>query len=186
MSRDEVIKLLDKIKAYRQKFEINEVVMDEWYNRLEPYDYEDVLAKLNEYLSDLTNQGKYPDPIYLTKFLKTRYQKENTKEPTIVCSYCLKPIKYLEYKAHSERCSSVEWLCDKSKHYFLKKLDKKKLFEMDAVTFDKFYYEFSKKLYPRLPEGSLQQKVLDNVIKSYEGKPIGYSIEDLQNALEEQ
>lgn len=185
MTKEETIKITDKIKIYRPKFEVTQNVIEEYFKVFEPYDYEDVEQKLNNYLSDMSNQNRYPDPIYLTKYLRTSYDKEHTHEPKITCSYCLKPIRHLEYKAHVDRCSSVCWLCDMSKHYFLKKLDRKKLFELDQNTFDQKYYEFSKLLLPKLPQGSAQYKALENVIKSYEGVPVGWTLEEINEALEQ-
>lgn len=185
MTKEQTIEIIDKIKVYRPKFEITTNVIEEYFKVFEKYDFEDVEKKLNEYLSDISNKNSYPDPLYLTKYLRTGYDKAHTTEPKITCSYCLQPIRNLEYKAHVDRCSSVSWLCDMSKHYFLKKLDRKKLFELDKNTFEKKYYEFSKLLYPKLPDGSAQKKALDNVIKSYEGIPVGYTLEEINAALED-
>lgn len=185
MTIDETKKIIDKIKVYRPKFEITQNVLEEYFKIFEKYDYEDVENKLNDYLADITNKNSYPDPIYLTKFIKTTYEKEHMSEPNIMCSYCSKSIKHLEYKAHVNRCSSIQWIYECAKHYFLVNLDKKKLFAMSEKEFDKFYYDFSKKLYPKLPDGTAQKKALDNVIKSYEGVPVGYTLEEINAALDD-
>ena len=185
MTKEQTIEIVDKIKVYRPKFEITQNVIEEYFKVFEKYDFEDVEQKLNDYLSDLTNKNSYPDPLYLTKYLRTSYDKAHTAEPRITCPYCLKAIRNLEYKAHVDRCSSVDWLCEMAYFYFDKKLDKQKLFELDNNTFDRKYYEFSKMLYPKLPDGSAQKKILDNVIKSYEGIPVGYTLEEINAALED-
>lgn len=171
MTIEETQKITNKIKIYRPKFEITAPLIEEYYKVFEPYDYQDVEKKLNEYLSDANNQNRYPDPLYLTKYLKTSYQKEHTSEPDIICDLCCRSIKVLEYKTHRDKCSSAMWLCDMSRKYFNKTLNYMKLMEIEQSEFDEKYYQFSKKLYEILPNG-LQKRVLENYIRSYEGKPI--------------
>ena len=59
MSRKEVSDLLEKIQAYRQSFLITNAVINEWNRVLEPYDYDDVNKKLDEYFKNGDNFGKY-------------------------------------------------------------------------------------------------------------------------------
>ena len=75
MSRKEVSDLLEKIQAYRQSFLITNAVINEWNRILEPYDYDDVNKKLDEYFKNGDNFGKYPDVYYLTKYLKSHDEK---------------------------------------------------------------------------------------------------------------
>ena len=75
MTRQEAISIVDKIQVYRQSFLITNRVYEEWFKVLEPYDYEDVDRKLDEYFRDSDNFGRYPDVYYLTKYLKTIEQK---------------------------------------------------------------------------------------------------------------
>ena len=58
MTKEESLKIVDKIKVYRQNFTITDLTYFEWFKVLEPYEYADVDEKLDKYLKDLDNEGK--------------------------------------------------------------------------------------------------------------------------------
>lgn len=175
MEKKDTLKIINKVKVYRPKFESNDFVVSEWHRVLESYDYEDVDKKLNEYLSDLVNRGRYPDPLYLTKYLKTSADKLNPTEYKIICDGCCKSIRRLEYKTHKERCNSALWLCDMSKKYFNKSLNYVKLMELEKSDFNERYYLFCKRLYELIEDG-LEKRALETYIRVHEGKPAQYDV----------
>ena len=68
MTIEETKQIVDKIKVYRPNFggQFDKSGFDklklEWFRILEPYDYADVVDKINKYFKDLDNEGKIPNP----------------------------------------------------------------------------------------------------------------------------
>ena len=131
MERKEVGKIMDKIRAFRQSFLVTDNTFNEWCKILEPYRYEDVDKKLDEYFRDSSNFGQYPDAYYLTKYLKTEEQLSQTQEINAKCSLCGKEMPYNELEEHYDRCSSIDYVYRESRKYLHKTFDKQKLWEMD-------------------------------------------------------
>ncbi len=53
MNKEETMKLLEKIKTFRQSFLVKKDTVDNWLNILKDYDYKDVDEKLDEYFEEL-------------------------------------------------------------------------------------------------------------------------------------
>ena len=58
MDRRQVGDILEKIQIHRQSFLITKPVLNEWTRVLEPYDFEDVDKKLDDYFKDSENFGR--------------------------------------------------------------------------------------------------------------------------------
>ncbi len=143
MTREENAKIVDKVKVYRQNFTITDLVYQEWFKVLGPYEYYDVSEKLDKYLKDLDNEGKIPNPYYLIKYLKTNREKQNAGIVKIECPLCgcCMDVEDLEGK-HYDRCLSTRYIITMRKKYFDKETDVEILSELsDEVFWDK-YYEF--------------------------------------------
>ena len=179
MNRKEVSNLLEKIQAYRQSFLITNTLIREWERILEPYDYEDVNRRLDEYFKNGDNFGKYPDVYYLIKYLKKSEDKLKTGVNYARCHLCQKLVDYMEFNNHYERCSSVEYLCNMSERYFSKKLNKEKLLVANKEEFKKYYWEFCKKLYEKIDDNKLAKHSLKNAILTHDGLKPEYSLKEL-------
>lgn len=178
MDKVEVNKLLDKIQAFRQSFMKSKSLIEEWTKILEPYRYEDVDKKLDEYFRDSSNFGQYPDAYYLTKYLKTEEQLSQTQEIVAKCSLCGKEMPYNDLEEHYDRCSSIDYVYRESRKYLHKTFDKQKLWEMDNETFDKLYWKVCDELFKVMPN-NLQRHCLENAILTHQGKEPRYTIEEL-------
>lgn len=143
MTREESLKIVDKIKVYRQNFTITDLTYLEWFKVLEPYDYSDVDEKLDKYLKDLDNEGRIPNPYYLIKYLKTKKEKQSVSSFKVACPLCgcYVNLEDLDGK-HYDRCLSTRYIITMRKKYFDKETDIDILSELsDEVFWDK-YYEF--------------------------------------------
>lgn len=179
MSRKEVSNLLEKIQAYRQSFLITDTLIHEWERILEPYDYDDVNRKLDEYFKNGDNFGRYPDVYYLTKHLKKSEDKLKTGVNYVRCHLCQKLVDYTEFNNHYERCSSTEYLCKMSEKYFSKKLNREKLVVADREQFEKYYWEFCKKLHEKIDNNEFIRHSLKNAILTHDGFEPEYSLKEL-------
>ncbi|MEI3530136.1 MAG: hypothetical protein V8Q75_03555 [Bacilli bacterium] len=182
MSRKEVSDLLEKIQAYRQSFLITNAVIHEWNRVLEPYDYEDVNQKLDEFFKNGDNFGRYPDVYYLIKYLKRTDEKLKIGVSYVNCQICQRLIDNVEYEKHFDRCSSVDYLCRMSEKYFNKNLNKGKMYLATEKEFDDYYWKFCEKLLDVIPEG-LEKHTLKNSILSHYGHDIEYGINDVSKEL---
>ena len=183
MERKEVNKLLDKIQAFRQSFIKSNSIMEEWAKILEPYRYEDVDKKLDEYFRDSTNFGQYPDAYYLTKYLKTEEELSKTQEIKARCSLCGKEMPYNDLEEHYDRCSSIDYVYREARKYLHKTFDKDKMWEMDNQTFDKLYWKVCDELFRVMPN-CLQRKCLENAILTHQGKEPRFTPEEIAKELE--
>lgn len=183
MDKIEVNKLIDKIQAFRQSFMKSKSLIEEWCKVLEPYRYEDVDKKLDEYFKDATNFGQYPDAYYLTKYLKTEEELSKTQEIKGRCSLCGKEMSYNELEEHYDRCSSIDYVYREARKYLHKTFDKDKMWEMDKQTFDKLYWKVCDELFKVMPN-CLQRKCLENAILTHQGKEIKYTAEEIAKELE--
>lgn len=178
MERTETKKIVDKIKVFRQSFLATNEIYNEWFKVLEPYDYEDVDKKLDEYFKESNNFGQYPDAYYLTKYLKTIEEKQIKDIPHAKCQICGQAVRFEDYKKHYDRCSSVEYLIDVSKRYLGKTLNKEKLMQTDDKTFDDYYYSTCRLVYNKMPDG-FPKHLLENVLLTYEGKEPNYNLDEI-------
>lgn len=179
MSRKEVTDLLEKIQAYRQSFLITKTVISEWNRILEPYDYEDVDKKLDEYFKNGDNFGKYPDVYYLIKYLKKQDEKLKVGINYARCHLCQRLIDCTEFNEHYDRCSSVDYICRMSEKYFNKKLNKEKLLNANKNEFEKYYWDFCDKLYDKMEDNNLLKHSLKNSILTHNGFEPEYSLKEL-------
>lgn len=178
MNRIETQNILNKIKVFRQSFLILKETIEEWTKILEPYDYQDVDKKLDEYFRESNNFGQYPDPYYLSRNLTTKSEKEKYRDVTITCQICGEKVSHGAYAKHFDRCSSIDYLCRMSERFYNKKMDRQELMQLSEITFQKGYWNFCKNLLNLVKDG-LEKRALQNAILTHEGlKPL-YGIEDL-------
>lgn len=182
MNKEETMKLLEKIKTFRQSFLVKKDTVDNWLNVLKDYDYKDVDQKLDEYFRESKNFGQYPDPYYLTKYLIKTDEKFSMSNIMIKCPLCFKTISQTKYDDHYDRCSSVDYVIRMYKKYYHRKLNRVELESLSDEKFDEMYWKFCESLYKTIPEG-LQKKCLENAILSHKGLPINYSIDEIKEQI---
>lgn len=105
MTKPEILKFLNRIKAYYYNFSLEETVKNEWIDKLKPYSKEDVEEKFEEHL-----RGEYaleqPKLHFLTRYLKTEEEKERTIDDYLIrCNLCGNEMRLSEYeKSHYNKC----------------------------------------------------------------------------------
>lgn len=111
MTKTEVLKFLNKIKAYYYNFSIEDNVKEEWAEKLKPYDLQDLEIKFEEHLN-----GQYalepPRLHFLTRYLKTKEEKERaTSDYLIRCNLCGHEMYLSEYEdKHYSKCLVIKTL----------------------------------------------------------------------------
>ena len=180
MEKLEVNKLIEKIIVFRQSFLKTKNTLDEWFKILEPYDYSDVDKKLDEYFRESNNFGQYPDPYYLSRNLTTKNEKEKYRNVSVRCQICGEEISHSEYDSHFEKCSSIEYVCDMSKKFFGKELNKQELRKLPNEKFDKAYWNFCEKLNNQMKTG-LEKHILENAILTHKGIKPQLNVEEVSN-----
>lgn len=159
MTIEETKKLVDKIKIHRLSFgnqldksELGNLKL-EWFRILEPYDYADVDEKLNEYFRNDDNEGKYPTPYNLVKYLKTIEKKKQTYGYCVICPQCQEYINLSDFECHYNKCLSMNYVISSMKKYFNKKITREELSVLsDKVFWDK-YYDLAKRIEEMSPAG---------------------------------
>lgn len=116
MTKSEVAKFMSKIRGcYPNQFFLEDDVINEWTNRLEPYDKEDVERKFEEHLKGEMKE-KPPMVHYLTNYIKTHEEKyKYDGEYKVSCNLCGKWMTMSQYDSHYDRCLSIEYLLDQAK-----------------------------------------------------------------------
>ena len=165
MTKQDVLDLMHKIKANYQEFAIEDYVINEWYERLKPFELDDVLARLEHHLNG-EYQKKLPRLNYFINGLKTPEEKAKTSIVKIRCSHCNKVIELDELDNHTARHNSIAYI--KSREKILNKsFNEQKLLDAEEGKFEKFYYDFIVELYCVLPDSSEEKTRLDYLLTEY-------------------
>lgn len=111
MNRVEVTKLLNRIKANWNYFNVAEYVVDEWLRLLKPYDNYDVNLKLDNYIKN-DEKDQPPTAKYMASYLLTPQEKANkTTDILIDCNLCHKTMRLSEYNnTHFKKCLLIKTL----------------------------------------------------------------------------
>lgn len=115
MKKNETNTLLNKIRGYYNEFYFDDYVLDVWYETLKPYEYEDALEHIKEYVKNYPEVP--PRPHTFKNGLYTLEQKERMKNTnyTIQCNLCGRWMSVQEYDAHYGRCLDIQYLLDVAK-----------------------------------------------------------------------
>ena len=111
MTKTEVKTLLNKIKGYyNSQFFVDEYVIDAWTESMQPYDLEDALEHIQEYVRDFPDIA--PKPQTFKRNLLTREQKIERANAnyTISCNLCKRWMTLQEYEDHYDRCLDIQYL----------------------------------------------------------------------------
>ena len=157
MTNKEVKDFLLKIKSHYQNFSVEDYIVEEWCEALKNYEAIDVYKKLDKHL-----QGEYannlPQIHFITKFLKTKKEKQKPLKATILCGYCGKSFDVNDEEGWDkceEKCRRIKYIKDKTAKYGLKL--QSNLEDMEIEEIDKVYErlityiadKYSNKLDPR-------------------------------------
>lgn len=142
MTKQETIGFIKKIKAYYPIFKLEEEGIDEWANKLKPYELEDVVEKFEEHLKG--EKAEEPPKLhYITRFLKTAEEKEKYKgEHIIYCNLCGKEMYYSQYDEHYGKCLLIKALIPILKRNG-EDVDYDILNEYDFATLDKVWDKYN-------------------------------------------
>lgn len=182
MTREETTSLIKKIETFRPSFLVKKDTVYEWFKILEPFDFNDVDKKLDDYFREGNNFGQAPDPYILTRNLTNVADKQKYRNATIRCQLCNCLVSHRDYNTHYDRCSSVDYIYRMSKKFFNKILKKSELMQLPNEKFDKAYWTFCDSLYERMPNG-LEKHCLENAILSHRGITPRYGVDDLLEGL---
>lgn len=145
MTKEETIKVLHKIKAHYQEFALEDYVINEWHEKLEKYEYQDVLERFNKHLNS-EFRNRYPRLNYIVAGLKTPEEKAKQEAINIRCSVCNEIIPYLKYDKHIARHNSIAYIKSRE-HYLNKTYNEEKMMNASEEEFNKFYDKVIERLY---------------------------------------
>ena len=141
MTKQEVVNFLKKIKANYQGFSMEDYVINEWYDRLKPYDIDDVYLKLDQHLKG-ERCSEIPKIHYITKYLKEPSEKSKSVDNLLVdCNLCHRTMTLKQYDDHYGKCLSICYLKRKIGNVTYEELED--LYDKDKETYDKVYLKYS-------------------------------------------
>ena len=185
MTRNDVNNLVKIIQVHRPYFvtrlgdEIYKELVNEWARLMEPYDYEDVKANLENFLMNENNYGREPDAYQLIRGLLTTKDKEENSKGKVYCMFCNRIMTRLEIHDHEDRCRSVKYLKRLYKKYFKRELeDIEGLYRMPNEDFDKAYIFVLEKALPYMTDLT-EKRGVTNVIETYYGREPKYKVGEL-------
>lgn len=116
LTKNEVKKLLNKIKGYyNSQFFIDEYIIDAWEETMKPYELEDAIEHIQQYVKEFPDIA--PKPHTFKKDLYTHEEKQIIKNSkyTVECNLCHRWMPLNEYDAHYGRCLDIQYLLDVAK-----------------------------------------------------------------------
>ena len=162
MELKDVKLILKRIQSYYPSFIIDDFKTKEWYNELKKFEYDDVNRKLEEHMRS-ADYGTYePKLFYLTKYLKTKEEKQLKTDYYCSCTMCGKYFKLSEYDKHFDRCSSIEFINKQCMDMKNTEIDKEKYFNMSDEEFTGFYDKLLKIVY-----NNSKDEMQKNAIRRY-------------------
>ena len=111
MNKTETKKLLSKIKGYyNNQFFVDEFVVDAWCETMQPYDLEDAIEHIQEYLKMFPDTP--PKPHTFKKGLHTHDEKVRiaNSHMTVWCKYCKQWMSDADFDSHYDKCFEIETL----------------------------------------------------------------------------
>lgn len=116
MTKTEVSKLLNNIKGYyNSQFFIDEFTTEAWIKTMEPYDLEDAIEHIEDYIKDFPDDP--PKPQTFRRGLRTHEEKMKAREQnfTVECNLCHRWLTLEEYDKHYDRCLDIQYLVSTAK-----------------------------------------------------------------------
>lgn len=116
MNKVETSKLLNKIKGYyNSQFFIDDYVLEAWMDTLEPYDLEDAIEHLKNYIKE--NPDTAPRPQTFIRGMVTHEEKLRFRNGkyTVECNLCGRWMPLEQYEDHYDRCLDIQYLVSVAK-----------------------------------------------------------------------
>lgn len=116
MTKGETNKLLNTIKGYyNSQFFLDEDIIRVWIEEMTPYELDDAIEHLKEYLKEYPDTP--PRPHIFKKGLLTIEEKEKRKNAkyTVECNLCHRWMSLEEYDEHYGRCLDIQYLVSVAK-----------------------------------------------------------------------
>lgn len=116
MNKQETIKLLNTIKGYyNSQFFIDDYVIEAWYETMKPYDLEDTMEHIQEYIKEFPNDP--PKPQTFKRGLHTHDEKVRLRESkfTVECNLCHRFMSLADYDSHYGKCLDIQYLVNVAK-----------------------------------------------------------------------
>lgn len=157
MTREEILDFMTKVKAHYQEFSTEDYVVKEWYEKLKPYDIEDVEKKFEQHLNS-EYRKTIPRLFAIADGLKTPEQKQKSKTIRVRCQYCNKIFELEQYDSHIARHNSIFYIKSKE-HYLGQNYNEEKMLNAYQVHFDRFYDKFLEDLYCKLEDGEEKERI---------------------------
>lgn len=144
MNKNEIKEIFKYLKVAYTNYEFKKEFFDYWEKELINYDFNDIMNRLKELMSD--ERYSYQPPLLdnVIKGLTRKNEKVIVEEKTMLCPRCNKPLSADEYEEHFDRCSSIDYVIRESKKWFRKELTRKFLWQMSKEEFDERYYKLLK------------------------------------------
>lgn len=154
MKKNEVMKVLNKIRAYYPQFYLEDYIVDTWVETLEPYDYEDAKERLQEWLKE--QPTKIPQPHTFINKMYTPEEKAEAEADYIVdCNLCGKTMLLSQFEEHHKKCL----LC-KSLELIAKKKNKNITYEeLMRMPYEKLDNAYGKLFEKRLTSKEILEKI---------------------------
>lgn len=174
MTRDEVKKLMNRIKNNYPTFVYDDYKLTEWCKELKDYDETDVHNKLEEHMRNENFGRQEPKVYFLTKYLQKVGVKDDTQDMFVYCSLCRKLIRVKGYRKHYDRCSSIEYISKQVLKYKGQVIDKKKYYAMSDESFEQMYNKFLRDI-ADMTTDEIEKKRILAIMQSIEGKQIKFT-----------
>lgn len=116
MNKVETKKLTDMIKGYyNSTFFIDEFVINAWYETMKPYELDDAIEHIKEWITSYPDT--IPKPQTFIKGLLTTEQKIARRNAnfTVECNLCHKFMTLEEYEEHYSNCLDIQYLSSVAK-----------------------------------------------------------------------
>lgn len=116
MTKNETKTLLNKIKGYyNSSFFVDEYVIEAWTDTMTPYDLEDAIEHIQEYVKEFPNDP--PKPQTFKRGLYTHDEKVRLRESkfTVECNLCHRFMPLEEYDEHYGKCLDIQYLVSVAK-----------------------------------------------------------------------
>lgn len=116
MTKNETKELLKTIKGYyNSQFFIEECVVNAWYETMQPYDLNDAIEHIKDYVRE--NPDIAPKPQTFIRGLRTHEEKEALRktEYSVECNLCHKFMPLEEYERHYDHCLDIQYLSNVAK-----------------------------------------------------------------------
>ena len=116
MTKNETKTLLNKIKGYyNSQFFIDDYVIDAWAETMKPYDLEDAIEHIQEYLKEYPDTPPRPHVFKRGLYTHDEKMKFRNSDFTVECNLCHRMMPLGEYEDHYARCLDISYLEDVAK-----------------------------------------------------------------------